>query len=186
MASPSRPRVIDDLRDFNVLDRGCDAVKVGHLLTKLVGEELTRRLFRIPDVEVVRPSGGLVQCEELEAKAWHAFERRPSIVGNTDHSRAVERILVLERDVDTNHGSSCGLSTHFYALAAGSPQVGRTDVEASLAGYCCLEQANATSRPKLAAAQQLYEEIVGGAGCVCGHCTADSFGAKAIHKLIDA
>src|ERR1700740_2822874 len=40
-------RVIDDLRDFNVLDRGCDAVKVGHLLTKLVGEELKRRLFRI-------------------------------------------------------------------------------------------------------------------------------------------
>src|SRR6185312_11392453 len=136
-------RVIDDLRDFNVLDRGCDAVKVGHLLTKLVGEELTRRLFRIPDVEVVRPSGGLVQCEELEAEAWHAFELRPSIVGNTDHSRAVERLLVLERDVDTNHGSSCGLSTHFYALAAGSPQVGRTDVEASLAGYCCLEHANA-------------------------------------------
>jgi hypothetical protein len=103
-------RVIDDLRDFNVFDRRCDAVKVGHPLTKLVGEELKRRLFRIPDVEVVRPSGGLVQCEELEAKAWHAFERCPSIVGNTDYSRAVERILVLERDVDTNHGSSCGLS----------------------------------------------------------------------------
>src|SRR6185312_4745012 len=103
-------RVIDDLRDFNVLDRGCDAVKVGHPLTKLVGEELNRRLFRIPDVEVVRPSGGLIQCEELEAKAWHAFELRPSIVGNADHSRAVERILVLEPDVDTNHGSSCGRS----------------------------------------------------------------------------
>src|SRR5262245_21251781 len=52
--------VIDDLRDFNVLDRRCDAVKVGHLLTKLVGEELKRRLFGIPDVEVVRPPGGLV------------------------------------------------------------------------------------------------------------------------------
>jgi len=48
--------------------------------------------------------------EEFEAKGWHAFERRPSIVGNAHHPRAVERILVLERDVDTNHGSSCGLS----------------------------------------------------------------------------
>jgi hypothetical protein len=61
-----------------------------------------------------------------------------------------------------------------------------TDVEASLAGYCCLEHANATPRPTLAAAQQLYAEIVEGAACVCGHCTADSFGVKAIHKLIDA
>src|ERR1700752_983653 len=76
-------RVIDDLRDFNVLDRGCDAVKVGPLLTKLVGEELPRRLLRIPDVEVVRPSGGLVQCEEIEAKAWNAFKRTPSLVGDT-------------------------------------------------------------------------------------------------------
>src|SRR6185437_10174113 len=47
-----------------------------HSLTKLVGEELKSRLFRIPDVEVVRPSRGLVQCVELEVKAWHAFERR--------------------------------------------------------------------------------------------------------------
>jgi hypothetical protein len=36
-----------------------------------------------------------------------------------------------------------------------------------------------------AAAQQLYAEIVAGAACVCGQCTADSFGVKAIHKLID-
>jgi hypothetical protein len=71
-------------------------------------------------------------------------------------------------------------------LAACPPQGGRTDVAASLAGYCCLEHAKATPRPTLAAAQQLYEEIVEGAGCICGHCTADSFGAKAINKLIDA
>ena len=44
----------------------------------------------------------------------------------------------------------------------------------------------ARPRPTLAAAQQLYEEIVEGAACVCGHCTADNFGVKAIHKLIDA
>jgi hypothetical protein len=43
-----------------------------------------------------------------------------------------------------------------------------------------------TPRPTLAAAQQLYEEIVEGAACVCRHCSADSFGVKAIHKLIDA
>ena len=92
----------------------------------------------------------------------------------------------VECDWQWPDGRYCNMTVHFYALAASAPQVGRTDVEASLAGYCCLEHANATSRPKLAAAQQLYEEIVGGAGCVCGHCTADSFGAKAIHKLIDA
>ena len=37
----------------------------------------------------------------------------------------------------------------------------------------------------LAAAQQLYAEIAEGAACACGHCTAESFGVKAIHKLID-
>ena len=66
------------------------------------------------------------------------------------------------------------------------PQGGRTDVEASLAGYCSLEHANATPPPTLAAAQQLCEQIVEGAACVCGQCTADSFGVKAIHQLIDA
>ena len=78
------------------------------------------------------------------------------------------------------------MTVHFYALAASSPQGGHTEVEASLAGYCSPEHANATPRPTLAAAQQLYEQIVEGAACVCGHCTADSFGTKAIHKLIDA
>jgi hypothetical protein len=80
----------------------------------------------------------------------------------------------------------CNMTVHFYALAASAPQGGHTDVEASLAGYCSLEHATATPRPTLAAAQQLYEQIVEGAACVCGHCSAESFGAKAIHKLIDA
>jgi hypothetical protein len=83
-------------------------------------------------------------------------------------------------------GRYCNMTVHFYALAASCPPVGRTDVEASLAGYCCLAHANATTRPTLAAAQRLYAEIVEGAACVCGQCTADSFGVKAIHKLIDA
>jgi hypothetical protein len=78
------------------------------------------------------------------------------------------------------------MTVHFYALTASSPHTGHTDVEPSLAGYCSLEHANAAPRPTLAAAQQLYEEIVEGTACVCGHCTADNFGAKAIHKLIDA
>ena len=78
------------------------------------------------------------------------------------------------------------MTVHFYALAASSPQGGRNDVEASLAGYRSLQHANATPPPTLAAAQQLYEEIVEGPACVCGQCTADSFGVKAIHKLIDA
>ena len=82
-------------------------------------------------------------------------------------------------------GRYCNMTVHFYALAASAPQGGRTAVEASLAGYCCLEHATATPRPTLAAAQRLYAEIVAGAACVCGQCTADSFGVKAIHKLID-
>src|SRR5262249_7651227 len=69
-------------------------------------EEIERRLPGIPDVEVVRASRGFVQCEELVAKARHAFEREPSVVGDADHSSAVERTLVLEADVYTNHGSS--------------------------------------------------------------------------------
>jgi hypothetical protein len=92
----------------------------------------------------------------------------------------------VECDWQWPDGRYCDMTVHFYALAASSPQTGHTDVEASLAGYCSLEHANATPRPTLAAAQRLYEEIVEGAVCVCGHCTADSFGAKAIHKLIDA
>jgi hypothetical protein len=92
----------------------------------------------------------------------------------------------VECDWQWPDGRYCNMTVHFYALASSSPQGGRTDVEASLAGYCSREHANSMPRPTLAAAQQLYEEIVGGAACVCGHCTADSFGGKAIHKLIDA
>ena len=92
----------------------------------------------------------------------------------------------VECDWQWPDGRYCNMTVHFYALAASSPQGGHTEVEASLAGYCSPEHANATPRPTLAAAQQLYEQIVEGAACVCGHCTADSFGTKAIHKLIDA
>jgi predicted ArsR family transcriptional regulator len=92
----------------------------------------------------------------------------------------------VECDWQWPDGRYGNMTVHFYALAASSPQTGHTNVEASLAAYCSLEHANATPRPTLAAAQQLYEEIVEGAACVCGQCTADSFGAKAIHKLIDA
>jgi hypothetical protein len=92
----------------------------------------------------------------------------------------------VECDWQWPDGRYCNMTVHFYALAASSPHGGRTDVEASLAGYCCPEHANATPRPTLAAAQQLYEEIVESAACVCRHCSADSFGVKAIHKLIDA
>jgi hypothetical protein len=92
----------------------------------------------------------------------------------------------VECDWQWPDGRYCNMTANFYALAASCPQVGHTDVEASLAGYCSLEHANATSRPTPAAAQQLYEEILEGAACVCGYCAADSFDAKVIHKLIDA
>ena len=92
----------------------------------------------------------------------------------------------VECDWQWPDGRYCNMTVHFYALAANSPQDGHTDVEASLAGYCSLQHANAAPAPTLAAAQQLYEEIAEGAACACGQCTADSFGAKAIHKLIDA
>ena len=91
----------------------------------------------------------------------------------------------VECDWQWPDGRYCNMTVHFYALAANSPQDGHTDVEASLAGYCSLEHAYAAPAPTLAAAQQLYE-IVEGAACACGQCTADSFGVKAIHQLIDA
>ena len=65
------------------------------------------------------------------------------------------------------------------------PQGGRTDVEASLAGYCSLEHANASPRPTLVAARQLYGEMAEGVECFCGHCDAE-FNAKLLRKLIDA
>src|SRR5262249_21696905 len=68
--------------------------------------EVDCRLLRIPDVEVGRQTGGLVEREELEPKARHALEARPSVVGKTDHASAVERALVLEADVDADHRSS--------------------------------------------------------------------------------
>jgi len=92
----------------------------------------------------------------------------------------------VECDWQWPDGRYCNMTVHFYALAAGSPQGGRTDVKASLAGYCSLQHANAAPRPTLAAAQQLYAQIAEGVACVCGQCTADSFGAAAIYKLIDA
>jgi hypothetical protein len=92
----------------------------------------------------------------------------------------------VECDWQWPDGRYCNMTVHFYALAACPAQGGRIDVEASLAGYCCLEHAKATPRPSLAAAQQLYEEVVEGEACACGHCTADSFGGKAIRKLIEA
>ena len=54
-------------------------------------DEARRRRTRAPPLSNPRrrscsPVGRTLQCEELEAKAWHAFERRPSIVGNADHS----------------------------------------------------------------------------------------------------
>jgi hypothetical protein len=73
----------------------------------------------------------------------------------------------------------CNMTVHFYALYA--ERTGR----ASLAGYCSLEHANASPRPTLAAAQQLYGEMAEGGACVCGHCDA-AFNANLLSKLIDA
>jgi hypothetical protein len=106
--------------------------------------------------------------------------------GPAESAREDDWFRQVECDWQWPDGRYCNMTVHFYALAASAPQGGHTEVEASLAGYCSLEHANATSRPTLGAAQQLYEEIVEGAACACGQCTADSFGVKAIHKLIDA
>ena len=105
--------------------------------------------------------------------------------GPAESAREDDWFRQVECDWQWPDGRYCNMTVHFYALAANSPQDGHTDVEASLAGYCSLQHATAALRPTLAAAQQLYE-IVEGAGCVCGQCTADSFGVKAIHQLIDA
>src|SRR5262249_27021952 len=101
-----RARIVDGLRDLDELDRRRNSVQVSHLLTQLIREEIERRLLRVPDVEIGRQSGGLVECEELVAKARHAFKSRPSTLGDADHPSAVERTVVLEADVDTDHFSS--------------------------------------------------------------------------------
>lgn len=51
------------------------------------------------------------------------------------------RFRQVECDWQWPDGRYCNMTVHFYALAASSPQGGRTDVEASLAGYCSLEHA---------------------------------------------
>ena len=76
-------------------------------------------------------------------------------------------------------GRYCNRTEHFYALYA--ERTGR----ASLAGYCSLQHANASHRPMLVAAQQLYGEMAEGVECVCGHCDAE-FNARVLRKLIDA
>jgi hypothetical protein len=45
-------RVVDDLGDLHELDAGRDAVKTGHPVPQLLGEEVLRGLLRIPDVKV--------------------------------------------------------------------------------------------------------------------------------------
>jgi hypothetical protein len=56
----------------------------------------------------------------------------------------------VECDWQWSDGRYCNMTVHFYALAAGPPQGGHTDVEASLAGYCSLEHAYAAPPPTLA------------------------------------
>jgi len=125
-----------------------------------------------------------------EEEIWHDIQALIDLGfiehGPAESAREDDWFRQVECDWQWPDGRYCNMTVHFYALAASSPEVGRTDVEASLAGYCSLEHANAAPRPTLAAAQRLYAEIVAGAACVCGQCTADSFGVKAIHKLIDA
>jgi len=98
--------VVDDLRDLDKLDRRRDPVQTGHHFPHFVGEELVCGLRRVPDVEVVRARLGLVEGEELEAKARHAFERRALLLGNAGHADTIERSVVLETHVDSDHGSS--------------------------------------------------------------------------------
>ena len=136
-------------------------------------------------------SGELAQqlgvCEEEIRRDTQALINRGYIEdGPAESAMDDDWFRQVECDWQWPDGRYCNMTVHFYALAAGPPQGGRTDIEASLAGYCSLEHANAAPRPTLAAAQQLYAEIAEGAACACGQCTADSFGAKAIHKLIDA
>src|SRR6478609_2626685 len=88
------------------LDRRRDPVQTGHHFPHFVREELVCGLRRVPDVEVVRARLGLVEGEELEAKARHAFERRALLLGNAGHAGTIERSVVLEAHVDSDHGSS--------------------------------------------------------------------------------
>ena len=64
--------------------------------------------------------------------------------GPAESAREDDWFRQVECDWQWSDGRYCNMTVHFYALAAGPPQGGRTDVEASLAGYCSLEHATAT------------------------------------------
>ena len=138
----------------------------------------------LADDELAQQPG--VSEDEIRHDIQALIDRGYIAHGPAESARDDDWFRQVECDWQWPDGRYCNMTVHFYALAASSPQGGRTDVEASLAGYCSLEHANAAPRPTLTAAQQLYEEVVEGAACVCGQCTADSFGVKAIHRLIDA
>src|SRR6185437_6900670 len=158
------------------------------VLRALIAQELAA------DVDPTE-TGGLADDELAqhlgvsEEEIWHDIQALIDLGfiehGPAESARDDDWFRQVECDWQWPDGRYCNMTVHFYALAANSPQDGHTDVEASLAGYCSLQHATAAPAPTLTAAQQLYE-IVEGAACACGQCTADSFGVKAIHKLIDA
>ncbi len=80
----------------------------------------------------------------------------------------------------------CGKPVRYYALSACPPDLwnGRRP-SASLGGFCSLEHANAEPRPTLSAAERIYQQVVQGDGCMCGHCGAGA-AITAWRRLLDA
>src|SRR5260370_21208387 len=98
-----RSRVIYDLGDLHEVDAGRNAVQAGHPLTEFIREEGFRRLLGVPHVEIRRPLLLLVESEELEPQAGHAYGHAPGVFGHLDPPRAIEGTVLIEGRRDTHH-----------------------------------------------------------------------------------
>src|ERR1700691_3650002 len=77
-----RCRIVHDLGDLHELNGWRDAVQAGHSLTQLLGGELLRRLFGVPDVEVDRSLLLIIEGEELKPQARHALKHTPGVLSH--------------------------------------------------------------------------------------------------------
>src|ERR1700722_5119702 len=77
-----RCRIVDDLGDLHELNGWRHAIQAGHSLAQLLGEELLRCLFGVPDVEVDRLLLLLIEGKELKPQALHALEHTPGVLSH--------------------------------------------------------------------------------------------------------
>src|SRR5262249_2378465 len=97
-----RSRVVDELEDLSEFDTRAHSVQAGHLIQQVIGEELARCLFRVPDVYVPRLLVILGEREELVPKTRHSLERALRLRRDLAHHTFIEHVGV-ECDEHSNH-----------------------------------------------------------------------------------